>query len=191
MSAEYRGMGVAFQFPENWELEQEPSMGHGRGVTVSAPSGGFWSLAVYPRETDSARLVEGTIGVFRQEYEEVETEPVTETVEGWTLTGADVDFFCLDLIVHVKIRTLVNNDSIYVILTQGEGRELQICGAVFDAITVTLLRSLRDLRADWGEVFSGGNGKVGPENTARQFHETPLDAPLPEEINSADWAEME
>ncbi|MDO4558493.1 MAG: hypothetical protein Q4C47_05975 [Planctomycetia bacterium] len=185
MSAEYRGMGVAFQFPENWELEQEPSMGRGRGVTVNAPSGGFWSLAVYPRGTDPKRLADAAVAVFRQEYREVETEAIDETIEGHSLTGYDVDFFCLDILIRATIRCFGNDDSVYVILSQGEDREHRTCGAVFEAITTSLLRRLRSLRADLGEIFPDRDDRL----KQRQF-ESALDAPPAEEISPADWADL-
>ena len=155
-------------------------MGSGRGVTVNSPSGGFWSLAIYPRGTDPQHLADAAVEVFRQEYQEVETEKIAESIEGHSLTGYDVDFFCLDILIHASVRSLVNNDSVYVILSQGEDRERRTCGAVCDAITASLLRRLRSLRADFDSLFAKQN--------ERRFVEMPLDAPRAEEITVADWA---
>ncbi len=205
-------MGVAFLFPENWQLDQEPSFGSGRGVTVYSPEGGFWSLGIYPRETDPEQLAVTAAAAIDQEYGDAEIETVTETIAQRELIGRDVDFFYLDLPIRATIRCVRVDHAVLVIFTQMEDREFSIHGEVFRAMTTSLLDRLPNLRADLGALFPHGglyaddgdgeservdddHGDASSElNTdrelPRQFHETPLDAPLPEEIDPASWADV-
>ncbi|MDD3469202.1 MAG: hypothetical protein PHE53_04385 [Thermoguttaceae bacterium] len=200
MSAEYRGMGVAFLFPENWQLDQEPSFGNGRGVTVYSPEGGFWSLSIYPRETDPEQLASTAAAAIDQEYGDAEIETITETIAQRELIGRDVDFFYLDLPIRATIRCVRADHAVLVIFTQMEDREFSLHGEVFRAMTASLLDRLPNLRADLGSLFPQGglyvNDSAVPSDIAadtespRQFHETPLDAPPPEEIDPSSWTDI-
>ena len=57
MPAKYDRDGFAFQYPDNWVLEEDPSDGLPRTVSVTAESGAFWSLSIYddgtPRQSFS------------------------------------------------------------------------------------------------------------------------------------------
>jgi len=56
MPAKFDKMGISFQYPENWTLDEEDALQGRDSVTVYTPGGGFWSVAVHPSTTDPDQL---------------------------------------------------------------------------------------------------------------------------------------
>ena len=104
---------VQFEYPDNWTVEGEGSPEAGLQVSVSAPGGAFWSLSRQPVDSDPAALAEAAATQLRQEYPDLESEPATEMVFGQCLTGADINFSCLDLTNTAEIRCLETPAACY------------------------------------------------------------------------------
>ena len=68
-----------------------------------------------------------------------------ESVAGHDLVGYDLAFYCLDLTNTAHVRGLRSAHTTYTIYCQAEDREYEQLKRVFQAITVTLLNSLKDL----------------------------------------------
>ena len=51
-------------------------------------------------------MVQAALDAMRKEYEELDAEPVRETIAGHDLVGFDLNFFCLDLTNTACIRSL-------------------------------------------------------------------------------------
>lgn len=79
---------------------------------------------------------------LRSEYDNMDAITVTEVVENQDLIGYDLNFIYLDLTSTAVVRAFNNSRATYVIFFQGEDRELEQIRAVFEAITVSLLRDL-------------------------------------------------
>ena len=105
MSAVYKNLGVEFAYPENWQITEEHASGWPRGVSLQTPEGGFWLLQVHaaanPRE-----LAAEVLNAMRQEYEELEAEPVTELIGDTETIGFDMNFYCLDRLVSARTRSM-------------------------------------------------------------------------------------
>ena len=82
------------------------------------------------------------IAALRKEYREIEVLPATDALEGRELTGFDVNFFYLDLVVSIWLRAVPTPQGLYMVMCQAEDRELQQVGPVFRAMIASLLRSL-------------------------------------------------
>ncbi|MBN2578655.1 MAG: hypothetical protein JXB10_06655 [Pirellulales bacterium] len=145
MPAKYQNGGIAFQYPENWTLEDDVLAGN-RAVTVSSPGGGFWSAAVLSRLTDPYKLAASILETMKTEYEGLEVEEIQEHVAGQELSGYDLNFFFLDLTNTAHIRWTRCNDAVYAIFCQAEDREYEQIARVFQAMTVSLLTEISDLR---------------------------------------------
>ena len=142
MPAEFRDMGISFQYPENWTLDEQESAGEEPAVTVFSPGGAFWTVRVHASSSEPDRLAQSAVEAMQAEYEGVEFEPVEEQFEGHTMTGFDLNFFYLDLTNTATVRCLRGPTATYTFFCQAEDREYQQVSLVFRAMTASLLRGL-------------------------------------------------
>lgn len=138
MPAKFEKLGITFQYPDNWTLEEEAQVGRG-SVTVYSPGGAFWSVTVHPQEFDPGDLARAAADAIREEYKEVETQEAAETVTGYRMVGYDLNFYCLDLITTACVRSLRTGRATYTLFCQAEDRDFDELDAVFRAITASLL----------------------------------------------------
>lgn len=144
MPKQYDNLGIAFQYPDNWELDEE-QVDHDTGflsVTIFSPGGGFWSVLRHPIATEPADAVKQAVDAIREEYDNLEIAPAEETVEGVTMSGFNLGFIYLDLINTVRVRGFRTGDATIVVFTQAEDREQKKNGPVFEAMTYSLVDSL-------------------------------------------------
>jgi hypothetical protein len=137
MTAVYRNRGLHFAYPEGWELEEshsEPS-----SVTVHSPGGAFWSITRYPVGTPPADLIGAAISRMRQEYQHLDSESATETLQGRQLVGCNLNFFHFDLTSTAVFRSFRDPRGTYLIYYQAEDREFDALEDVFRAITISAL----------------------------------------------------
>ncbi len=149
MPAEFSKLGISFQYPDNWTLDEEDARAGRRSVTVYSPGGAFWTVAVHPESADPDQLAEGAVAAMREEYGEVDCEEAHESVAGHAMVGRDLNFFALDLTNTAQIRALRIGPATYTIFCQAEDREFETVRNVFLAMTTSLLSGLKDLRHSW------------------------------------------
>jgi len=139
----FHRLGLTFDYPDNWSVDMTDGEGRHAAVTVYAPGGGFWSVSAHAAGgADPDSLVEAVVAEMKSEYSELDSEATTEEVQGLTLRGNDMNFYCLDLTNTARIRTLVTSDTIYVVFCQAEDREWDDIAPVFQAMTTSLVRGL-------------------------------------------------
>ena len=142
MPAVFEKLGISFQYPENWTLDESDVLAGRQSVTVYSPGGGFWSIAFGGESADPVDAAKVAVDAMQQEYEGVEVEKIEEIVAGHELIGYDMDFFYLDLISTAAIRCFRFAATTYTIFYQAEDREYQQIHRVFEAMTVSLLMGL-------------------------------------------------
>jgi hypothetical protein len=142
MPARFESLGISFQYPENWKLDDSDALLGRKSVTVYSPGGAFWSVAIHTSTAKPEKLTKAVIDTLRKEYDSLEIEKVEETVVRHELSGYDLAFYCLDLTNTAKIRTTRDDCSVYTIYCQAEDREFEQLKDVFQAITITFLNSL-------------------------------------------------
>ncbi len=142
MPALYDRLGIRFQYPENWSLDDGETASGGPDVTVSSPSGSFWSVAVHPAEADLAQLLGETVSAMREVYNELDLEPLEETVAGEPMQGLEMNFYCLDLTSSAWVRVFRRPGATYLVFCQAEDRDLPVAQPVFLAMIHSLLGSL-------------------------------------------------
>jgi regulator of RNase E activity RraB len=145
MPAKFEKLGISFQYPDNWTLDEEDALAGRNSVTVYSPGGAFWSVAVHPRSADPAQLAKAAVDAMKQEYEELEVEETCEAVAGREIIGYDLNFYCLDFINTARIRCLRTDQTTYAIFCQAEDREFDRVQLVFQAMTASLLSGLKKL----------------------------------------------
>ena len=140
-TARYNRDGISFQYPENWELEEDPPQGVPRTISVTAKDGAFWSATVYQAAGAIEELEKEYVNTFCQEYEEVELDPVQVLVGGHRLGALDLQFYCLDFLVHSRLIAQHIGDHFLLITWQAEDRDFDKLEQVFSAITFSALQN--------------------------------------------------
>ena len=150
MPATYDKLGIQFLYPGNWALEEQETADGETFITVTSPSprDGFWTIMLAPRNLEPRQLSLTAMQTIKQEYEDFEAEPVTETIAGTELTGFDLNFYCLDLTNTAVVRGFRTRSASCVIVYQAEDRDYAALEPVFRAITTSLLETERLERKD-------------------------------------------
>ena len=78
---------------------------------------------------------------FEAEYQDSESEAVSEQIGGHVVSGYDFNFFYLDFTSTALIRGFRTPTASCLVLCQAEDRELAELAPVFRAITTSLLAS--------------------------------------------------
>jgi hypothetical protein len=146
MPARFDSLGISFQYPDNWTLDDSDALLGRKSVTVYSPGGAFWSVAIHSGKAEPAKLAGSVVDALRQEYQGLDAQQTAENIVGHDLVGYDLAFYCLDLTNTAHIRSLRIAHSTYTIYCQAEDREYEQVNRVFQAMTVAFLNGLNDLR---------------------------------------------
>jgi len=139
MPAQYDKLGIHFQYPDNWTLDEIEARDNRNSVSVYSPGGAFWSLTIHPPDVSPQDLADDALAAMRQEYDELDAEPVAETIAGRELVGWDMNFYCLDLTNTAVVRGFSTPEAAYLIFCQADDREFDEIQRIFAAITFSLL----------------------------------------------------
>ena len=140
MPAKYDRDSLTFQYPENWELDEDPPNGIPRSISVTAQTGAFWCATVYSGETPLQDLTQQYLQTLEKEYEDLEQEPVEVAFPSETIPGTDLYFYCLDFLVRSRVLALSVGSRSVLLTWQAEDREFEQVEPVFQAISFSLLQ---------------------------------------------------
>ena len=104
MPGVFEQMGVRFEYPDNWSIDQFEEEQGEEQVIVSSPNTAFWHLSKQPAEVELEELFDEALAALRTEYQDMEVEPASEQIEDRRLEGFDVRFICLDLTNTCRLR---------------------------------------------------------------------------------------
>jgi len=100
----YDEEGLRFEHPSDWELETTDDEGV-RTVAAQEPDGlGFVIITVDPSRPDPAAAAAAALEAMREEYPDLDSAPVLESINDHAATGHDVEFMALDLTNSAIIR---------------------------------------------------------------------------------------
>lgn len=142
MPARFDKLGISFQYPENWALDDSDALLGRKSVTVYSPGGAFWSIAIHPAKADPAKLAATVVEAMKKEYAGIEVDELRETLAGHELTGYELAFFYLDLTNTAQVHGLHTALATYIIYYQAEDREYAKLQDVFRAMTVSFLQGV-------------------------------------------------
>ena len=142
---QYENAGIRFRYPENWRIVEEQSDGLSETVFAQSPGSGFWMLQHFPAQQEANDLTDNLLQTLRTEYGEIEVEESQQTVLDVDLTGHDLHFFCMDMVVVARTRRFSLGNRCCLLLCQAEDREFSDLELVFDAITTSLISETQDL----------------------------------------------
>ncbi len=141
MPALFDDLGLRFQFPENWSLEEDDTPGR-ESATVYSPGGGFWTVMLRDAAETPASLADEVLAAMRQEYPGLDCESARERVRGEELVGYDLNFIYLDLISTALIRSFRVAAANLVVVCQAEDHDFEKLRDVFRAITASLVMEM-------------------------------------------------
>jgi hypothetical protein len=144
MTGTFNKAGIRFHYPENWEIVDESLVDSPYTVSLQSPGGGFWSVMIYERGTETTTLLRETLDQMREEYEGLESSVIFDEFESTAATGYEMFFYCLDFLICARAFAFTAaSGQIMLLLWQAEDRDFGKYEPVFRAITISLLRELQ------------------------------------------------
>ena len=115
MPALFTKLGISFQYPENWAVDEGDALAGRRSVTIYSPGGAFWSVSVHPRSAHPFQMAKAAVEAMKEEYAELEVERAEQTIAGQQTVGFDLSFYYLDLINSASVRCLRTDQATYTV----------------------------------------------------------------------------
>ena len=146
MTATFQHDDVTFIYPENWEVTKQPEQESPWDVALEIPGGGFWSLHVFPNDTDPDALLANAQSALSEQYEDVEFQTPTRVDLPSPTISMEAYFYCLDFLVTALMQIISTPQHTYFILCQAESREFDENRDVFQAILTSLLKDAHSIQ---------------------------------------------
>lgn len=150
MPKQFNGFGVSFLYPDNWRITDEQTDNDSiRGLTLESPVGAFFSITRYSNTSNVDEMMANAQSAMEEEYEEIETDEFEVAIGDRILTGVSQSFYYLDLLITSKLLAFTHEQDLFMIQIQGEDRDLDQLESVFQAMMVSLFRSLNQARTEF------------------------------------------
>ncbi|MCA9079985.1 MAG: hypothetical protein KDA58_05470 [Planctomycetaceae bacterium] len=134
----YRNHGLAFEYPEDWDLAEEGDEDCTTITVAEAEGPTFWSLHLMWRRPPVEEVLEMVEATFQEEYDDVDIEATTLTVARREAAARQLDFVCLELVNTAFVRAFRTGRFTAMILCQATDQELATAQQVFREITDSL-----------------------------------------------------
>ena len=141
MTAVYDREELTFQYPENWKFEEDPKNGIPRTISVTSKAGAYWSATICDSARSTKELKQEYLETFKQEYEDLEMHAVEFEIGKQTMEGLDLQFYCLDFLVHSRLIIQLIGQHRVLIAWQAEDRDFDKLEPIFAAITFSAVQS--------------------------------------------------
>lgn len=119
----WQGPGMQFDYPDIWEVSQELD-GDDTIVTVTVSDTCFWLARILPASPPPPQVVQSCIDAYDEEYEDVESETVDCSLIDMPAYARNLNFFCLELMNMVGLRSVRTMDFTLLVLWQGTHHEM-------------------------------------------------------------------
>ncbi len=126
--------GVQFQFPDSWKLSEDDDTDNGWTVTIEGPTVAFMIVSYAPDTDDPNDIINAALDGLQEEYKDLESDEVVDTLANQPAIGFDVNFAQFDLNVTSWIRAIPCGTGSLLVLTQCCDDELPFAGETLKAI---------------------------------------------------------
>ncbi|MCB9953127.1 MAG: hypothetical protein H6824_19300 [Planctomycetaceae bacterium] len=133
----YKNHGIAFQYPEDWMLEEENNEGD-TTITVTDGETSFWSLHLMRERPQVEEVIEEIETAFKGEYDEVDVERSIKQLARREAEAREISFVCLELVNTAFVRVFRTGRFTVMILCQATDHELEDARSNFEAIADSL-----------------------------------------------------
>ncbi len=120
MVATYEGLGLSLLYPENWVLEESLEDREAAGVSIESPDGVFFSINRYKDQSDANQILQQAIEAMRQEYPELEEDPLDDASNWSADASVELSFYYLDLLIMTRLLALRVGPDMLLIQMQGK-----------------------------------------------------------------------
>lgn len=131
----YRSHGIQFAYPDIWELQEESDGDGDITVTVSTDGTCFWAIRILSTAPGPRDVVSSCVEAFREEYEDLDEYPHSESLAEQPAYGRMLEFSCLELINTVSLSCVRTGSFSLLVWWQGTDHELEEIRPVFQQMT--------------------------------------------------------
>lgn len=124
---------IRFQYPENWQVDRQDTE-DGWTVSVQSPGTAFLLISGYTERPDVQEVLDSTLQAMKQDYPELESDPVSEKIASHVSKGIDINFLSLDTVSSCQLRAFRSRSSTFLILSQYSSFDSPTAVAVLEAI---------------------------------------------------------
>jgi hypothetical protein len=137
MNCVYQNSDISFEYPDDWDVD-ETRAEDGLTVSLQSPGSMFLFLTVYQTPLLPEELVERALATMREEYHELDSSPVSDSIADCPAIGCDLNFISLDLTNTCWIRAFAVGQRTVLIFAQTSDLELETSEPAFQAICASL-----------------------------------------------------
>ena len=137
MSTTFAEDGIHFAYPGNWELTREDNPS-GWTVTLQSPATAFFMITFDRDMPETELMTETALDAMKGEYEDLEFEPMTESIAGQPAIGHDMRFFSLDLTNTCSTRSFYAETGTVLLFWQSTDLDLDAIDPVFKALRASM-----------------------------------------------------
>jgi hypothetical protein len=137
MPAVFERDGLRFQYPENWQAE-ENAWEEGWSVTLQSPRTTFMLVSVHADRPPVKELLSTALAAMREDYPDLEVTEAVEHIARQRAQGHDIQFFSLDLSNTCWLRSFRTPQKTVLILSQANDLELEDTEPVLRAIRASM-----------------------------------------------------
>lgn len=131
--------GISFEYPDDWELTKQVDEEHGEiQISVSSEESSFWVISLYVVDIPPEDLLNRSLEVFRDEYDELDIYKTDVKLAGKTCLARDLEFVCSELINSAFLRVFQTELFTAFVLYQATDQELQKTRKDLEAISASL-----------------------------------------------------
>lgn len=134
----YESHGVLFDYPDFWEMAEQHEPDGDIIVTVSADGTCFWTLRILPSCPAPPDVVRSCVDAFREEYEDVEESPSSQTLAEMPAHTRELNFTCFELINTAVLSSVRTMEFTLLVWWQGTDHELAETRGILDHMTGSL-----------------------------------------------------
>lgn len=124
---------IRFQYPENWQVDRQDTE-DGWTVSVQSPGTAFLLISGYTERPAVQEVLDSTLQAMKQDYPELESDPVSEKIASHVSKGIDINFLSLDTVSSCQLRAFRSQSSTFLILSQYSSFDSPTAVAVLEAI---------------------------------------------------------
>lgn len=134
----FEAHGIRFEHPEGWAVTQNQEDAEHVTVSVEATGTAFWMISIMRDRPPSDAIVDSVLDSFRSEYDDVDVYESDVRICLLPTESYDLDFVCMELINHARIRVCETDDCSILVLQQFSDQETAEIQSHLDTMTDSL-----------------------------------------------------
>jgi hypothetical protein len=137
MTQHYQADGVAFDYPDDWQLDREESA-DGWTALLQSPGTAFLTLTCDRSGATTEEIAAAALDALKAEYPTLEVQSQVDSLAGQMAVGHDIQFFSLDLTNTCWTRSIYSAEGVLLLLCQCNDLELEQYEPALRAICASL-----------------------------------------------------